>query len=125
MSAPRSAAAWRSDSWSGSPSPSTTSPKGLAISLVLVPRGASVRSAAGWSIFSSLPQPIMAVPAFLFVEQFAQLLPAALGFAAGAMVWMAAADLLPDALHETSRRSVALSTGAAFAGMLCLQLWLV
>ena len=100
-------------------------PEGLAISLVLVPRGASVRSAAAWSIFSSLPQPIMAVPAFLFVEQFAQLLPAALGFAAGAMVWMASADLLPDALHETSRRSVALGTGAAFAVMLGLQLWLV
>ena len=82
-------------------------PEGFAISLVLVPRGASVRSAAAWSIFSSLPQPLMAVPAFLFVEQFAQLLPAGLGFAAGAMVWMAAADLLPDALRHTSRRSVA------------------
>ena len=35
-------------------------PEGLAISLVLVPRGASVRAAAGWSIFSSLPQPLVA-----------------------------------------------------------------
>ena len=29
-------------------------PEGLAISLVLVPRGATVRSAAGWSVFSEL-----------------------------------------------------------------------
>jgi zinc transporter ZupT len=100
-------------------------PEGFAISLVLVPRGASVRSAAGWSVFSSLPQPLMAVPAFLFVEQFEQLLPAGLGFAAGAMVWMAAADLLPDALRHTSRLSVAAGALAAFAAMLALQLWLV
>ena len=33
-------------------------PEGLAISLVLVPRGTSVSAAAGWSIFSSLPQPL-------------------------------------------------------------------
>jgi zinc transporter ZupT len=74
-------------------------PEGLAISLVLVPRGVSVRSAAGWSIFSSLPQPVMAVPAFLFVETFRGLLPFGLGFAAGAMLWMVAAELVPDALR--------------------------
>ena len=45
-------------------------PEGLAISLVLVPRGTSVGAAAGWSIFSSLPQPLLAVPAFLFVDTF-------------------------------------------------------
>ena len=75
-------------------------PEGLAISLVLVPRGTPVRNAAGWSIFSSLPQPLLAVPAFLFVEQFSALLPAALGFAAGAMVWMVCRELLPDALES-------------------------
>jgi len=100
-------------------------PEGFAISLVLVPRGASVRSAAAWSVFSSLPQPVMAVPAFLFVEQFASLLPAGLGFAAGAMAWMAAAELIPDALRHTSRLSVAVGASAAFAAMLGLQLWLV
>jgi zinc transporter ZupT len=31
-------------------------PEGLAISLVLVPRGATVGSAAWWSVFSSLPR---------------------------------------------------------------------
>ena len=51
-------------------------PEGLAISLVLVPRGTTVRAAAGWSVFSSLPQPLLAVPAFLFVDRFTALLPA-------------------------------------------------
>ena len=65
-------------------------PEGLAICLVLVPRGVTVRRAAAWSVFSSLPQPLMAVPAFVFVEAFEPLLPLGLGFAAGAMLWMTA-----------------------------------
>ena len=74
-------------------------PEGLAISLVLVPRGVRVLHAAGWSIFSSLPQPLLAVPAFAFVAAFSGLLPVGLGFAAGAMLWMVAAELLPDAFR--------------------------
>jgi zinc transporter, ZIP family len=74
-------------------------PEGLAISLVLVPKGISVLRAAGWSVCSSLPQPLMAVPAFLLVEWFRPLLPVGLGFAAGAMVWMVVAQLLPDAVR--------------------------
>jgi zinc transporter ZupT len=97
-------------------------PEGLAISLVLVPRGTSVRSAAGWSVFSSLPQPLLAVPAFLFVEQFSALLPAALGFAAGAMVWMVGRELLPEAMRQGPRRAVVTHAVIAFALMLALQL---
>jgi zinc transporter ZupT len=100
-------------------------PEGLAISLVLVPRGASVRAAAGWSIFSSLPQPLMAVPAFVFVEVFAEILPIGLGFAAGAMLWMVLKELMPDAFHDASRAAavttLALSTGA----MLLFQIFVL
>jgi len=96
-------------------------PEGLAISLVLVPRGTSVRTAAGWSVFSSLPQPLLAVPAFVFVDTFRGVLPGALGFAAGAMVWMVLRELLPEALAQTSRRAVALTGSGAFVAMLIFQ----
>jgi ZIP family zinc transporter len=97
-------------------------PEGLAISLVLVPRGTRARAAAGWSIFSSLPQPLLAVPAFLFVEQFRAVLPVGLGFAAGAMIWMVARELLPDAFAQGRRRAIVVDTAIAFALMLLLQL---
>jgi ZIP family zinc transporter len=96
-------------------------PEGLAISLVLVPRGTRVRTAAWWSVFSSLPQPLMAVPAFLFVETARGALPVGLGFAAGAMIWMVCFELVPDALSQASRRSVLAITAVSFAAMLAVQ----
>jgi zinc transporter ZupT len=89
---------------------------------VLVPRGATVRSAASWSIFSSLPQPLIAPLAYLFVEQFKPFLPVGLGFAAGAMIWMVFSELLPEALHDAPRRALALSGGLSFLAMLGVQI---
>jgi len=101
-------------------------PEGVTISLVMVPRGARVRSAALWSIFTSLPQPLLAVPAFLFVEQFKAILPAGLGFAAGAMIWMVWRELLPEAMRQIPARHTAIAwTGLAFLAMLALQTYLL
>jgi zinc transporter, ZIP family len=96
-------------------------PEGLAISLVLVPRGVRVLHAAGWSVFSSLPQPLVAVPAFLFVALFDGLVPVGLGFAGGAMLWMVAAQVVPDALATSSQRAVTLAVAGSTAAMLALE----
>jgi zinc transporter ZupT len=96
-------------------------PEGLAISLVLIPRGISVWRAAFWSVFSSLPQPLMALPAYLFVERFEPLLPAGLGFAAGAMIWMCTAELLPDAYKDASGNAVAISLSLAVVFLVVFQ----
>lgn len=96
-------------------------PEGLAISLVLVPRGVSVWHAAGWSIFTSLPQPLLALPAFAFVAAFTGLLRGGLGFAAGAMLWMVVAEVVPDALRTAPLRTVVVSATAATVVLAALQ----
>lgn len=100
-------------------------PEGLAISLVLVPKGISVVRAGGWSVFSSLPQPLMAVPAFLLAEWFRAFLPFGLGFAGGAMLWMAGGQLVPDALRTSKPVPVAAAIAFAAAVMILLQLLLL
>lgn len=96
-------------------------PEGIAIGLVLMPRGTSLWKAMGWSIFTSLPQPLMAVPAFLFVLAFKPFLPIGLGLAAGAMIWMVFAELVPDALKHASAEAVATAVVLSFAALYAFQ----
>jgi zinc transporter ZupT len=99
-------------------------PEGLAITAVLRPRGTSLAACAGWSVVSSLPQPVMAVPAFLFVEAFAPALPYGLGFAAGAMVFMVFVELLPEAYEQAQRGVVASLVSGTLVAMVVFQRWL-
>jgi len=92
-------------------------PEGLAVANVLASKGVEPWRCALWCVATSLPQPLLALPAFLFVEMFQPLLPFSLGFAAGCMVWIVFAELLPDALADATdpknvATTVTLSAGA-------------
>lgn len=97
-------------------------PEGLAISLVMIPKGTTPIRAVGWSIFSSLPQPLMAIPAFLFVDTFREYLPFGLGLAAGAMIWMVFSELIPEALEKCEPRKIGLWVTIAIMGMTAFQI---
>jgi len=97
-------------------------PEGLAIALVMIPKGTKVGKAALWSIITSLPQPLMAIPAFLFVLFFTPWLPVGLGLAAGAMIWMVFAELIPDAYEGgASGAAIGIAVTLAFAALLAFQ----
>ena len=75
-------------------------PEGIAISLPMKAENASTTRCALASILSSIPQPIMAVPAAILAWMFQPLLPIGLGFAGGAMIHMTISELLPEAIEE-------------------------
>lgn len=89
-------------------------PEGLAVSTVLASKGVKPMQCLFWSIVSSLPQTVTAVPSFLFVETFTSLMPFGVGFSAGCMIWIVFAELLPDAF-EGAEDARAVATAATMS----------
>ena len=96
-------------------------PEGLAVALVLLPKRLRIGTVALWCVVTSLPQPLMAVPAFMFVEHFMPLLPVGLGFAGGAMFFVAVCELLVEAAEETGNKTAGLVAAASFVAMIIVQ----
>lgn len=61
------------------------------------------------------------MPAFLFVEKFVPLVPAGLGFAAGAMSYVAIFELLMEAAEDTSLTATGITGCLSFVIMNLLQ----
>ncbi|KAJ6369327.1 hypothetical protein OIU78_001652 [Salix suchowensis] len=66
-------------------------------------------------------RPIVAVPAFMCADAFSKFLPFCTGFAAGCMIWMVVAEVLPDAFKEASPPQVASAATISVAFMEALS----
>ena len=88
-------------------------------SAILVGRSLRPRDAAGLSVTANVNQVLLAIVTFALVGALPSLLPWALGFAAGALIYLVLAELLPECYRQTGRISVALVTILAM-GMVVL-----
>ena len=93
-------------------------PEGLAVSTVLASKGVKPMQCLFWSVVSSLPQTVTAVPSFLFVETFTSLMPFGVGFSAGCMIWIVFAELLPDAFEGAEDARAVATAGTMSAAAL-------
>ncbi|MFB6147806.1 MAG: ZIP family metal transporter, partial [Candidatus Nanohaloarchaea archaeon] len=97
-------------------------PEGIAISIPFKSMDMSNWRMLGATIFSSLPQPIGAVIAYLFVTEARMFMPAGFGFAAGAMIYLVITEFIDEAREqgeslENWRRAFILGT---LAGLLIM-----
>ena len=71
-----------------------------------------------FAVQTSMPQPIVAVPAFLLVSVFQPVLAASLGFAGGAMIFLVISELLPESFEASTPTDVAWGVTLGLVGML-------
>lgn len=96
-------------------------PEGLAVAIPMRSAGATLSRCFWAAVFTSLPQPIAAIPAVLVAWFFQPIMPVLMGFAAGAMMFLVLLDLIPEALHTESPMRITWAFTLGFCAMLLVQ----
>ena len=97
-------------------------PEGAAVSLPLRRDGYSVRRSFLYGQLSGAVEPVAGLLGVLLAAKIAQLLPFALAFAAGAMITVAATDLIPESQQNPRKLLMTLSAILGFTVMTALDL---
>ncbi len=99
-------------------------PEGLAVALPLRGEGMSRLKAWGWGQASAIVEPVAAVVGAASVVYAAPLLPFALSFAAGAMVYVVVEELIPESQQASNTDLATVSLMLGFITMMCLDVGL-
>jgi ZIP family zinc transporter len=84
-------------------------PEGILIAAPLVCYGMSKTKAVGFGIFSGVVETVAAILGYLFLSSFSAIIPWALAFSAGAMVYVILVELLPDAFSRGMKKTATIS----------------
>lgn len=95
-------------------------PEATVLSAILTGRGLRLREAAGLAVAANVNQVLLAIVTFAIIGAAPAMLPWALGFAVGSLVYLVMAELLPECYRQAGRRSIALVTVVALG----LVVWL-
>ena len=93
----------------------------MALTDALRRRGISLGEAAGLCVGTNVPQPLLALAVFALDPVLTALLPAALGFAAGALVFLVLTELLPASYARARRTLIALVVSASAGAVILLE----
>lgn len=96
-------------------------PEGLAVSAPLLREGHSKRKAFFYGQLSGLVEPLAAVLGALAVGVAAPLLPYALSFAAGAMIFVVVEEVIPESHASGHGDAASLGVILGFVIMMCLD----
>jgi len=84
-------------------------PEGTLVSAPLAAYGIGERRSIFYGIFSGVVEATAAVLGYIFLSSFTALVPFALAFSAGAMIYVVFVEILPDAVEGGRERIAALS----------------
>ncbi len=96
-------------------------PEGVAVAMPLRAEGMSRRKAFWFGQLSGVVEPVAAVAGAAFVVFFAPILPYALSFAAGAMVFVVVEELIPESQHAGNVDLATVSLMLGFVVMMVLD----
>lgn len=96
-------------------------PEGMAVSLPLLREGMSRRRAFFYGQLSGLVEPVAAVAGALLASIAISILPWALSFAAGAMVYVTVEEVIPEAHTSGNGDAATMGLMLGFAVMMCLD----
>lgn len=85
-------------------------PEAMALSAVLMGRGVGAAATAGLAVVTNVTQILLAVVTFAVVNAAPAVLPWAIGFSFGSLVYLVLSELLPESYGGAGRTTIALVT---------------